>query len=502
MLQRAIDFILATEKSNDSSTVFSENSKNVNKIFAKSAPNTNRDFKDEKLRRCNFCDRPHQFKKELCPAFGAKCSKCGRLNHFASRCGKFLPQKPYKPNRSPDSNRNVHHVADDTEEFSEINNVYSKTNRSKQIKCKMGIANKLVDFQIDSGSSISILPIRFVTDKNKIYATSNVLKTWNNGLYKPIGEVKEIIFNPKNGKKYFGKFTVCKDDYLPILGLTACEKMNLLVVNNDNFERVNTVSLDSFNDVFSDEIGTLKGEYKLKVKEGAQPCLMGSRRTPIKQRDEIMTEIYNMVKKGILEEVREPSEWISQLVVAKKASGQIRICLDPRELNKVLIRERFQLRILDEILYEMAESKIFSKFDLSNGYFHVKLDKDSRKLTTFETPNGLFRYKRLPFGLCVAAEVFQKKLCQAITGLKGVLCIADDIIVHGKNKDEHDANLNDFLKRCRETGIRLNKEKTILNTDRVKFMGHSISNKGVEVDPDKVEAIRNFPVPHNVSRVF
>ena len=129
---------------------------------------------------------------------------------------------------------------------------------------------------------------------------------------------------------------------------------------------------------------------------------------------------------------------------------------------------------------------------MNNGYFHVQLDKESLKLTTFETPNGCYRFKRLPFGLSCSSEIFQKKLNQCIVGLKGIGNIADDILVHGRNVKEHDENLRIFLQRCRDTGIKLNKEKTVYNSNTINFMGHCISENGIEVDPEKVEAIKNF----------
>ena len=144
----------------------------------------------------------------------------------------------------------------------------------------------------------------------------------------------------------------------------------------------------------------------------------------------------------------EPTLWVSQVVLIQKKSGNLRICLDPHELNKVIQREHYTLPILEDVLHELRESRHFSKADLSSSYWHVVLDESSSFLTTFHTCYGRYRYLRLPFGLNSASECFQKKLLNALTGLCRVICIADDVLIHDRTAEEHDSNLKTFLARC------------------------------------------------------
>ena len=115
------------------------------------------------------------------------------------------------------------------------------------------------------------------------------------------------------------------------------------------------------------------------------------------------------------------------------------------------------------MLPELAQAKVFSKLDLASGYWHIELDEESSLLTTFNTPFGRYKWRCLPFGICVSSEIFQKRLHQALEGLDGVLCIADDIIVYGKGETlevanrNHDQSLQNLLQRCRDKGIKLNK---------------------------------------------
>ena len=124
------------------------------------------------------------------------------------------------------------------------------------------------------------------------------------------------------------------------------------------------------------------------------------------------------------------------------------------------------------------------------------LHEDSRDLTSFITHEGLFRYKRVCFGLSSAPSAFQKMMSVILSGLKGVQSYLDDLIVYGKDQSEHDANLQAVLKRLQKYGVKLNKGKCLFSKSSLKFLGHTVSAAGIEVD-DKYEALNNAPVPHD-----
>ena len=112
---------------------------------------------------------------------------------------------------------------------------------------------------------------------------------------------------------------------------------------------------------------------------------------------------------------------------------------------------------MEDVLPKLKGASLFSICDLKSGYHHCELDKESSRLTTFATPFGRYRWLWLPFGLKVSSEIFQKRLHQALEGLEGIQCIADDILVHGDEKT-HDDRIRK-LERCQTLGIRLNKNK-------------------------------------------
>ena len=131
----------------------------------------------------------------------------------------------------------------------------------------------------------------------------------------------------------------------------------------------------------------------------------------------------------------------------------------------------------------------------------MHLDEESSKLTTFQTPYGRYRWKRLPFGTSVSSEIFQKRLDQALEGLEGVIGVSDDIIVHGATEEEHDRNLMNLLKLCRKIGLRLNRGKAEIKKQEITFLGHLITSEGLKMDPEKLEAVKKMPKPEDVEGV-
>ena len=159
------------------------------------------------------------------------------------------------------------------------------------------------------------------------------------------------------------------------------------------------------------------------------------------------------------------------------------------------------LRLFNEVINDLNGAKIFSKLDLNQGYNQLELAPESRYLTTFSTHFGLRRFRRLNFGINCAAEIFQNAIREAISGLKGALNISDDILTFGTVDDDHDANLEAALKRLRQRGLTLNKEKCVFKKKSLVFQGYVFSQKEISPDPAKVTTIKEFTTPKDASEV-
>lgn len=221
-------------------------------------------------------------------------------------------------------------------------------------------------------------------------------------------------------------------------------------------------------------------------------------------KEETERRIKELLRTGIIEEVKEGMDksYCSSLLVVPKGKNDIRLVVDLRGPNKNIIRTPFRMPTLEEILADLDGAAWFSTIDLTSAFFHVVLHDNSRHLTNFFAGNATYRFKRLPFGLCNAPDIFQEILQTIVlVDCKGVCNYLDDILVHGKTKEEHDANLNAVLRRLHEHGVSLNQDKCVLGKQSVKFLGFSLSHDGLRIEEDKMKAIRNFRRPESQSEV-
>ena len=272
--------------------------------------------------------------------------------------------------------------------------------------------------------------------------------------------------------------------------------MNLVTANSDAFIAA----------VTNDNLGHL--EYtSLTVDPAEKPRILPCCTLPVAIRDK--AELDTLVDKGVIAPISEPTQWVSQIAVVNKKNGSLRFCIDPQTLYTALKREFFKLPFLDDILPELHNAKVFSKLDVKNAYLHVELDDISSKLITMMTSFGRYRWKRLPFGLKVSSEIFQRKLNYTIFDLPGVFAVADYVIVIGFDVTQenalidHDAKLHKLHERCREKHIMQNDEKADMRKTEITFMDHFITKEGIQADPTKITAILDMPSPtyvHGVKR--
>ena len=250
--------------------------------------------------------------------------------------------------------------------------------------------------------------------------------------------------------------------------------------------------------VFSEELGTMKNfKAHLTVKDNATPVFHKPRTVPFAMKDSIEMEFERLEKEGIVERVSH-SEWATPVVPVPKGDGRIRVCGDYKvTLNRHLEVDRYPLPKPNELFASLAGGQKFSKVYLTQAYLQMELDKESKKLTTLNTHQGLYRFNRLPFGISSAPALFQRAMDTILQGLPHVQCYIDDIIVTGVDDKEHLHNLEEVLQRLQDHNIRVKLSKCAFFKDSVEFLGHKITAAGVHTTPTKVEAIKNAPRPQN-----
>ena len=254
-------------------------------------------------------------------------------------------------------------------------------------------------------------------------------------------------------------------------------------------------------------IGCFPGDpYKFHLKPDHKPARHAPRKVPVHLEKAFKEEIDSLVSQGILEEVKEHTDWVNSYVIVEKDTGnahapnhtikkKLRICLDPRDLNEALEREPYHTRSVDEITAKLQGMTVFTIVDFRKGYWMVVLHPDSRKLTCMALPFGRFQWTRLPMGTVVAQDIFQSKLDAIFIGMNGVTGIADDMIIAGKDEMEHDKNFQAFMEKCMENNLTLNAEKIQFKQKQVSFYGHVWSENGISPDPKKIQALKHMEFP-------
>ena len=247
--------------------------------------------------------------------------------------------------------------------------------------------------------------------------------------------------------------------------------------------------MKEYSDVFKG-VGTLPGgPYHIRLKEQYKLVQHPPSSVPVTMQSSYKAELNRLVKEGIITEVKEHMEWINLIVPVIKSNGSLRLCLDPKDLNKAIERNQLYSGTIDDMLPELAKSKYKTLKDVTTGYWHVVLDLAISLLTTFNTPWGKFRWLRLSFGLKTTSDVFQERLDRVLRLLEGVHGIADDILTHGETEIQHNGRLLALLETARMNNLSLNPDKIQFKSTDCKFFRHRLTPEGLKPDPEKIRVI-------------
>ena len=234
--------------------------------------------------------------------------------------------------------------------------------------------------------------------------------------------------------------------------------------------------------------------HHIELDPNCKPVIHPPRKVPVTIRSKVKKELERMERLDVIERVYEPTDWVNSMVTVIKKNGQLRICIDPCDLNRAIKREYYPMR---EIVARMPNAKYFSVLDAGSGFWQVKLDRESCKLCTFNTPFGRYMFKRLPFGICSAQDIFQTIMSEIFEDIEGVEVVVDDILVWGASEEEHDTRLEKVLQHAQSRNLKLNKDKSQIKRKEISYIGHTLSEQGIKPDPKKVQAIRDMRSPTN-----
>ena len=251
-----------------------------------------------------------------------------------------------------------------------------------------------------------------------------------------------------------------------------------------------------FEDLFDGTLGKWnQPDYSLKLKENIKPYHAKAFPIPRIHLETLKTEVERLCEIGVLKRVNR-SEWAAPTFIIPKKDGRVRFVSDFRELNKRIKRMPYPVPNIQDMLLNLEGFQHATALDLNMGYYHIKLDSDSRKLCTIILPFGKFEYQRLPQGLCNSPDIFQEKMNELFQGFEHVRAYLDDLLVLTKSDfDDHLRKLRTVLEKLRTAGLKVNAPKSFFGRAELEYLGYWITREGIKPVPKKIEAVQKIAEP-------
>ncbi|KAJ7983737.1 hypothetical protein DPEC_G00373440 [Dallia pectoralis] len=295
--------------------------------------------------------------------------------------------------------------------------------------------------QLDSGATCNVMSIKDkmrLSPRTALQPSRTRLKLYNSAWMNSMG-----LFSTQcviRGKRHKLDFEIVQSSQRPLLSGSTCEDLGLIrftipeELNSVEHMKLSMLTKESlistYHDVFNGPIDSLPGNLHFELDDTVAPVQCAPRNVPVALKAAVKAQLDQHERDGHLVTVTQPTDWISNLVIVKKPE-KLRLCIDPRPLNRALKRSHYLMPTLDDVLYKLPKARIFTLVDARDAFLQCRLDEESSLMTTFWTPWGRKRWLKLPFGVSVAPELYQRKQHELLVGLKGIEPIADDILIVG-----------------------------------------------------------------------
>ena len=295
----------------------------------------------------------------------------------------------------------------------------------------------------------------------------------------------------------------------PVLQEMSDENANELPFHFDHLEQKERKQLENllqnYENVFASDLKELGStslvEHRIETGD-AQPIKQLPRRLPNTLKPVVEGQVKEMLENEIIRPSQSP--WASPIVLVQKKDGTWRFCVDYRKLNDVTIKVAFPIPQINDLIDTLSGQQYFTTLDMISGYWQVKVDENSKEKTAFTIPGGQhLEFNRLAFGLANAVPTFQRLMQRVLEGLTPKKCLVylDDILVTGRDFEEHLRNLEEVLQAIQEAGLKLKPSKCVFAQTSLKYLGFIVSNKGLAPDPEKVKAVAEYEQPENLTEL-
>ena len=460
---------------------------------------------------CRSCGYFHP-REAKCPAEGKECRLCGGIGHFQKVCSQY--RHTIEPNRL--SHLRVHRLASEENTVDILTELTSTPGSMRKIR-----------WLPDTGSDIDAIgPAdleRLGCCVNDLEPDNLVVTNANGDTLQALGQAEVKLTLPSADIHHKSVLHVYDGVSHPLLSLNSlkalrylpqewphqCAELSTIPMKpienptGQDIRRIKQQLLEEFSDVF-DSASTelppmLCKPMEIHLRPDAKPFAVHSARNiPHAYKSRVKDQLDEMVQKGIIESVAGASEWCHPIVVVeKKGTDEVRLTVDLTKLNKQVERPVHPMNTTKEAIANIQKARYFTTLDARHGYWQVPLEDNSRHLTTFITPWGRYRYLRNPQGFIAAGDEFNVRTDAAFDGIPNFSKVVDDCLKYDVTFNDHVQHIRQVLTRARKHGITFSEKKFEFAREEVNFCGYLVGTNGWKIHPEKISAVKDFPIPLN-----
>ncbi|XP_064469696.1 uncharacterized protein K02A2.6-like [Ornithodoros turicata] len=486
---KALDFALRAESAAAEQHGVKASQEEVHKVKLQQK-HGNRTRKNQRKVSCYRCEGAH-FARD-CKYKNARCRFCKKVGHIEAACRKK------KAAGKSDTNL-LTEDEDGATSLDDLYHVAQKVSNSKFLTTLL-VNDKPVQFEVDSGAACSLIAEEMYKntwpEKPPPLAPGTVqLKTWSGEGLDILGSTTVVVQSRR--KKCMLPLLVIRGSGASLLGRNWFRPLQIEVsginyVNGDCLERI----LEEHKEVFGKDIQGHRGDrVDIQLQDRATPKFCRARPVPFALREAVCAELQCLEQQGIIEPVQH-SEWATPVVCVRKKDNTIRLCGDYRStINAAAMKADYPLPTPDEVMSKLQGGTLFSTLDMTQAYQQLRVTETTAQQLTINTVKGLYKVKRLPFGIAAAPAIFQRFVEKLLAGIDGIAVYLDDIIISGADQQQHNRRLETVLARLEQSGLRLKKTKCKFARAEVEFLGHNITGSGVRPTDAKIRALLKAPEP-------
>ncbi|XP_058128511.1 uncharacterized protein LOC131292791 [Anopheles ziemanni] len=479
-------------------------------------------MENAKKRNCFSCgSSTHQLAEYPTKQEGPTCFKCGATGHRAKECANSRERKPQCfacgdiGHVSGKCTKKSTRVQTLTTTFPEVH----VTIRNKENKAVVDTCSEVTLMRYDLFQELKLSP-------GELKPSVRIIRGYGGKQHNVCGEVTiEAGIDEVIEKIQFVVVPLGSIDSRLLIGLDVLGKVNYVIQNgsvkitkqvkhdkeppNEDYHRVLRITCNDVQelDVPSKYRSVISGlvnnynpstnsntESEMRIRmEGQEVVRTIPRRLAPLEKEIVKKQVREWLSDGIIQPSRSP--YASAVVVVPKKDGSYRMCVDYREVNKLIVRDSYPMPNVEEQIDQLADARVYSVLDLKNSYFHVKVEEKSRQYTSFVTSDGQYEFLRAPFGLCISGNAFGRFINTALQELitdGTIMAFVDDIIIPATDEEHGLTALRRVLEVARYAGLQFNWKKCVFLKRRVEYLGYTIYDGRIEPSSQKIEKIPNY----------